>query len=112
MVGGVAPPTRGRREPASPCPAGGALDLCRAAQTGDDPGSRTVDDHRFSPSRKESVMRRLAVICTSVALFGLAFTGAVWNSQTFAKTKGGCKDTQICCRYLEDGTTELNCMDA
>ena len=44
----------------------GALDLCRAAQTGDDPGSRTVDDHRFSPSRKESVMRRLAVICTSV----------------------------------------------
>lgn len=57
-------------------------------------------------------MRRLAVICTSAALFGLAFTGALWKSQTLAKTKGGCKDTQVCCRYLKDGTTELDCMDA
>jgi len=56
--------------------------------------------------------RRFAVICTSAALFGLAFTGALWKSQTFAKTKGGCKDTQVCCRYHEEGTTEMDCMDA
>ena len=43
---------------------------------------------------------------------GLVLAGAFWNAPTLAKTKGGCSEAQICCRYLKDGTTELDCMDA
>ena len=32
--------------------------------------------------------------------------------RTLAKTKGGCTDAQVCCRYSKDGLTELDCMDA
>ena len=57
-------------------------------------------------------MHRLTVLGVAGATLGLALTGALWNAQTLAKTKGGCSDTQVCCRYVKDGTTELDCMDA
>lgn len=57
-------------------------------------------------------MRRLSVICSSALLAGIALTGMLWNTQSLAKTKGGCTGDQVCCRYLKDGTTELDCMSA
>jgi hypothetical protein len=50
---------------------------------------------------------------TTVAIAGvLGWSGMLWQTQTLAKTKGGCTDAQICCRYAKDGMTALDCMDA
>ena len=54
---------------------------------------------------------RMALTTAAVAL-GLALGSAFWATHTQAKTKGGCTDAQICCRYVKDGATELDCMDA
>jgi hypothetical protein len=42
----------------------------------------------------------------------LGLGAAFWATHTQAKTKGGCTDAQVCCRYLKDGSTALDCMDA
>jgi hypothetical protein len=51
------------------------------------------------------------MILTTVAL-ATALGGALWATHTDAKTKGGCTGTQVCCRYMKDGTTALDCMEA
>lgn len=53
-------------------------------------------------------VRRVLVGATGLALLG----GGLWSTHTLAKTKGGCSDKQVCCRYVKDGTTELDCMEA
>ena len=57
-------------------------------------------------------MKRGTILTTATVAFGLALGGALWATHTLAKTKGGCTDTQVCCRYVKDGATELDCMDA
>ncbi|MBX3027333.1 hypothetical protein KF840_20740 [bacterium] len=52
-----------------------------------------------------------STILTTAAL-ALALAGALWATHSDAKTKGGCTDAQVCCRYLQDGATALDCMDA
>jgi len=54
---------------------------------------------------------RMALTMAAVAL-GLTLGNALWATHSLAKTKGGCTDAQICCRYVKDGGTELDCMDA
>jgi hypothetical protein len=44
-------------------------------------------------------------------VFGLVVAGGLWSTQTVAKTKGGCTESQVCCRYVKEGATELDCMD-
>jgi hypothetical protein len=56
-------------------------------------------------------MNRRTVGVVSAAIVGLAFVSAFWATHTLAKTKGGCSDKQVCCRYVKDGMTELDCMD-
>ena len=55
--------------------------------------------------------RRTAGIVVATIL-GLAFLSAFWTTHSLAKTKGGCGEKQVCCRYVKDGMTELDCMDA
>ncbi|MGH7789202.1 MAG: hypothetical protein ACRERC_20195 [Candidatus Binatia bacterium] len=57
-------------------------------------------------------MNRRTMLATSAAAFLFASGGMLWATHTLAKTKGGCTDAQICCRYVKDGGTELDCMDA
>ena len=57
-------------------------------------------------------MKRGTILTTATVAFGLALGGALCATLTLAKTKGGCTDTQVCCRYVKDGATELDCMDA
>lgn len=57
-------------------------------------------------------MHRRAILGASAAVLGLVLGGALWSTHTLAKTKGGCTDAQVCCRYIKDGATELDCMDA
>ncbi len=57
-------------------------------------------------------MQRLTVLGIAAAALAVMLGGTFWNTSTFAKTKGGCSDSQVCCRYLKDGTTEMDCMDA
>lgn len=57
-------------------------------------------------------MKRGTVFTTTAMALGLALGGTLWATHTLAKTKGGCSDAQVCCRYVKDGTTELDCMDA
>jgi hypothetical protein len=51
------------------------------------------------------------MLTTMAVALGLAMGGALWATHTLAKTKGGCTDAQVCCRYVKDGTTALDCMD-
>lgn len=55
-------------------------------------------------------MRRFAILATLAV--GLAFGGVLMATHSDAKTKGGCTGTQVCCRYMKDGTTALDCMEA
>jgi hypothetical protein len=57
-------------------------------------------------------MHRRIVLATAAAVLGLLIGGGLWTSHSWAKTKGGCSDAQVCCRYVKDGSTELDCMDA
>jgi len=56
-------------------------------------------------------MHRRTILTTAAAALLLLLGGALWTTHTLAKTKGGCTDAQICCRYLKDGSTELDCME-
>ena len=56
-------------------------------------------------------MYRKAILTAATAGLMVA-GGALWTTHTLAKTKGGCTDAQVCCRYIKDGGTELDCMDA
>ncbi|MDX2168983.1 MAG: hypothetical protein SF182_18085 [Deltaproteobacteria bacterium] len=56
-------------------------------------------------------MRR-TMLPTATLVLGLLVAGAFWATHSQAKTKGGCTDAQVCCRYLKDGSTALDCMDA
>lgn len=55
-------------------------------------------------------MTRSTILTT--AAVALALGGALWATHSDAKTKGGCTDAQVCCRYLKEGATALDCMDA
>jgi hypothetical protein len=57
-------------------------------------------------------MKRGAMLTTMAVAGALAFGGMLWGSDTQAKTKGGCSEAQICCRYAKDGLTALDCMEA
>lgn len=57
-------------------------------------------------------MGRRTILTTGAVALGLALAGTLWATHSQAKTKGGCTDAQVCCRYLKDGTTALDCMDA
>ncbi|MFN8642913.1 MAG: hypothetical protein U0802_15140 [Candidatus Binatia bacterium] len=57
-------------------------------------------------------MKRGTLFTTAAVTFGLALSGALWATHTQAKTKGGCTDAQVCCRYVKDASTELDCMTA
>jgi hypothetical protein len=52
------------------------------------------------------------MLVTAAAAFAFVLGGALWTTHTLAKTKGGCTDAQVCCRYVKDAGTELDCMDA
>lgn len=57
-------------------------------------------------------MRRFTQLATASALLGLGLAAVLWEGAVIAKTKGGCTDAQVCCRYVKDGMTELDCLDA
>jgi hypothetical protein len=57
-------------------------------------------------------MKRGTVLSTMAIALGLALGGSLWATHTLAKTKGGCTDAQVCCRYAKEGMTALDCMDA
>ena len=57
-------------------------------------------------------MHRRTILTTSAAALLLALGGVLWTTHTLAKTKGGCSESQICCRYVKDGSTELDCLEA
>jgi hypothetical protein len=57
-------------------------------------------------------MTRGGILTTTAVAFGLVFGGTFWATHTLAKTKGGCTDGQVCCRYVKEGATEMDCMDA
>lgn len=57
-------------------------------------------------------MKLRTTLTTAAVALGLALGGALWATHTLAKTKGGCSEAQVCCRYVKDGATELDCMDA
>jgi hypothetical protein len=57
-------------------------------------------------------MTRGSILTIAAVAAGFALGGTLWATHTLAKTKGGCTDAQVCCRYLKDGSTELDCMDA
>ncbi len=56
-------------------------------------------------------MKRGTMLGT-MAVAGALTVGMLWATHTQAKTKGGCKESQVCCRYAKDGMTALDCMDA
>ena len=56
-------------------------------------------------------MHRRTILVTSAAAL-IVVGGVLWSAHSLAKTKGGCNDAQVCCRYIKDGATELDCMDA
>jgi hypothetical protein len=57
-------------------------------------------------------MIRRTILTTSTVALAMALGGALLATHSQAKTKGGCTDAQVCCRYLKDAATELDCMDA
>lgn len=57
-------------------------------------------------------MTRGTMLTTMTVAGALALGGTLWATHTLAKTKGGCSDAQVCCRYAKDGMTALDCMDA
>jgi hypothetical protein len=57
-------------------------------------------------------MKRGPMLTTTAVAFAAVLGGTLWATHTLAKTKGGCTDAQVCCRYSKDGMTELDCMDA
>jgi hypothetical protein len=57
-------------------------------------------------------MQRRTIVSASAVALVLMLAGVFWSTHTLAKTKGGCTDAQVCCRYVKDGSTELDCMDA
>ena len=57
-------------------------------------------------------MKRGPMLTMTAVAFAAVLGGTLWATHTLAKTKGGCTDTQVCCRYSKDGMTELDCMDA
>ncbi|HSP95744.1 MAG TPA: hypothetical protein VL049_00685 [Candidatus Dormibacteraeota bacterium] len=57
-------------------------------------------------------MKQGTILTTAAVALAMALGGVFWAPHTQAKTKGGCKDAQVCCRYVKDGATELDCMDA
>ena len=57
-------------------------------------------------------MKRGTMLTTMAVAGALAFGGMLWGTHTLAKTKGGCTEAQVCCRYAKDGMTALDCMDA
>jgi hypothetical protein len=57
-------------------------------------------------------MSRRTTLTTSAVALAMALGGTLWATHSQAKTKGGCTDAQVCCRYLKDAATELDCMDA
>jgi hypothetical protein len=57
-------------------------------------------------------MKRGTLLTTLAVAGAVALSGMLWTSDTLAKTKGGCTDAQVCCRYAKDGMTALDCMDA
>lgn len=57
-------------------------------------------------------MTRGTMLTTAAVTVALGLGGALWATHTQAKTKGGCSETQVCCRYLKDGATALDCMTA
>jgi len=56
-------------------------------------------------------MTRGKGLTVATVVLGMTVGGVLWATHTLAKTKGGCSDAQVCCRYLKDGSTELDCMD-
>ncbi len=56
------------------------------------------------------MIQRMTLTTCALAL-ALAL-GGFWATHSLAKTKGGCTGTQICCRYVKDAGTELDCMEA
>jgi hypothetical protein len=54
-------------------------------------------------------MRQSRILTT--AALAMALGGALWATHMDAKTKGGCTGTQICCRYMKEGATALDCME-
>jgi hypothetical protein len=57
-------------------------------------------------------MKRGTMLTTVAIGCAVALGGILGATHTLAKTKGGCSDTQVCCRYAKDGLTALDCMDA
>lgn len=57
-------------------------------------------------------MKRGAMLTTMALAGAVTLGGVLWGTHTQAKTKGGCSDAQVCCRYAKDGMTALDCMDA
>jgi hypothetical protein len=75
---------------------------------------RLISDAGESDPRadEEDQMKRGTMLTTAAVACALALSGTLWATHTLAKTKGGCSDTQVCCRYSKDGMTALDCMDA
>jgi len=57
-------------------------------------------------------MNSRTILTTSAAALMFVLGGVLWTTHTLAKTKGGCSEAQVCCRYVKDAGTELDCMDA
>ena len=56
-------------------------------------------------------MGRSTALTTAAVVLALALGGSLWATHSQAKTKGGCSDAQVCCRYVKEGATEFDCMD-
>lgn len=57
-------------------------------------------------------MRSRTMLTVAAAALLFVLGGVLSTTHTQAKTKGGCTDAQVCCRYVKDGGTELDCLDA
>ena len=57
-------------------------------------------------------MTRGTILTTMAVALAVAAGFTLEATHTLAKTKGGCTDAQVCCRYSKEGLTELDCMDA
>src|SRR5262245_46167303 len=67
---------------------------------------RLISADEVDPVRGGTMLTAAACACA------VALGGTLWATHTLAKTKGGCTDAQVCCRYSKDGMTELDCMYA
>jgi hypothetical protein len=61
---------------------------------------------------EEDPMKRGTMLTTMAVAGAVVLGGMLWGTHTLAKTKGGCTEAQVCCRYAKDGVTALDCMDA